>query len=160
MPIAVVHELITNSVRVKVTSHGYCYYRVYRWLKQNTTVQLRGQQEAISIQQCITWYKVERTNLLNNLWHWEASLSHMFKIHTHTHKAHHKYAFVPLLVETSPGNILNVTPYIFISLSLAVRGWRTQQEARDHQFMREWKNMLLICNTFLQSARWQKDDKC
>lgn len=112
-------------------------------------VQLRGLREAISIhKKCITWYKVKRTNVFNNLWHWEASLSHMFKIHTHIHRALHKYAFVPLLVETGPGNILNVTPYIFISLSLAARGRRTQQEARDHRFMKERENMLLICSTF------------
>ena len=91
---------------------------------------------------------------------WEASFSRMCKIHTHTHKAYHKYAFVPLPVETGPGNILNVTLYIFISLSLALCGRREQQEARDHQFMKKWKNMLLICSTFLLSARRQKDDKC
>lgn len=68
--------------------------------------------------------------------------SHMFEIHTHTHKAHHKYAFAPLLFEMGPGNILNVTLYIFISLSLAQHGWLTQQEARDHQFIKKWKNML------------------
>lgn len=72
----------------------------------------------------------------------------MFKIHIHTHKAHHKYAFVPLLVERGPGNILNVTLYISISLPLALRGRRTQQEARDHQFMKKWRNMLLVCSTF------------
>lgn len=48
--------------------------------------------------QCITWYKVKRINVFNKLWRWEASAWHMLKIHTHTHKAHHKYAFVPLLV--------------------------------------------------------------
>lgn len=82
------------------------------------------------------------------------------KIHTHTHKAHHKYAFVPLLFEMSPGNILNVTLYIFISLSLALRGGRAQQEARVHHFMIKWRHILRICSTFLPSVRRQKDDKC
>ena len=35
MPIAAVHELITDRVRVKVTSHGYCYYCMYRFLLEN-----------------------------------------------------------------------------------------------------------------------------
>lgn len=77
----------------------------------------------------------------------------MIKIHTHKHKAHHTYAFVPLLVETGPGNILNVTLYIFISLLLALCGRCTQQEAGDHQFMKKYKNMLFICSTFLLSVR-------
>lgn len=46
------------------------------------------------------------------------------KIHTHAHQAHHKYASASLLLELSPGNILNVTLCIFISLSLALRGGR------------------------------------
>lgn len=55
---------------------------------------------------------------------------------------------MPLLVETGPGNILNVTLYIFIWLSLALCGRCAQQEARDHQFGKKWKNMLFICSTF------------
>lgn len=84
----------------------------------------------------------------------------MFRVHTHTHKARHKYAFVPLLVQMSPGNILNVTPYISISLLLLLCGRRTRREARDYQFMKKCEYMLLICSTFLLSTRRQKDDKC
>lgn len=59
------------------------------------------------------------------------SFTNMFKIHTRTHKVHHKYAF--LLVEMGPGNILNVTLYISITFSLAHCGWCTQQEAGGKQ---------------------------
>lgn len=66
MPIATVHELIKNRLRVKVTSHGYCYCTdAYSKIQ---TEQLQSLQEAMSIhKQCITWYKVERTNVFNNL---------------------------------------------------------------------------------------------
>lgn len=61
--------------------------------------------------------------------------------------------FVPLLFEMGAGNILNVTLYIFIFLSLALRGWHAQQEARDHQFIKKMEDYApYICSTFLLSA--------
>lgn len=54
---------------------------------------------------------------------------------THTYAAHHKYAFVPLLVGVGPGNILNVIAGVSISLLLAARGRGAQQEAPHRQFM-------------------------
>lgn len=119
------------------------------------SVQLHGPQEAISINSAShdgAKSKEEMCSITYDIV--------MFKTHTHTHKERHKYAFVPPLFERGPGNILNVTLYISISLLLALRGRRTQQEARDDQFMRRCLNTPLICSTFLQSARRQKDDKC
>lgn len=96
MPIATVHELIKTRVRVKVTSNGYCYCTGASSKTQSVFV-------TIGIHKLhITWCKVERTNVFGEL-----------RSGTLTHEAHHKYAFVPLLVETGPGNILNVTLYIF-----------------------------------------------
>lgn len=51
------------------------------------------------------------------------SVTRKIPTQTHTHtQNHHKYAFASPLFEMSPGNILNATLYIFISLSLAQRG--------------------------------------
>lgn len=92
-------------------------------------MQLQGLQEAISIHNgASNSRKGERTNVFNISQHWGASLRHVVKIHTHTHKAHHKYAFVPLLVEMGPGNILNVSLYISISILIALCGLCTQRE--------------------------------
>lgn len=129
------------------------------------TVQLQRQRETISIhKQCITWYEVERTNVFNNLWHREVSLCHMFKVHTHIHIHTQRHIINMHLClywfSPGPGNILNVTFYFFISLSLALCGGRPQQESRDHQFREKWRNMLFLRSTFLLSARRQKDDKC
>ncbi|TKS88340.1 hypothetical protein D9C73_023230 [Collichthys lucidus] len=114
------------------------------------SVQLHRPQEAISINSAKS--KEEMCSITYDIV--------MFKTHIHTRKERHKYAFVPLLFERGPGNILNVTLYISISLLLALRGRRTQQEARDDQFMKKCLNTPLMCSTFLQSARRQKDDKC
>lgn len=114
--------------------------------------------KAVSIhKEPVTWCKVKRTNVFNNLWPWEASHRHTLNIHTHAHGAHYKYAFVPLLVRMGPGIILNVIACISISLLLAARGRGTQREAPDRQFMR---TALPTCNTFFLSVRWQKEDKC
>lgn len=51
------------------------------------------------------------------------SVTRKIPTQTHTHtQNHHKYAFASPLFEMSPGNILNATLYILISLSLAQRG--------------------------------------
>lgn len=75
-----------------------------------------------------------------------------------THKAHYKSAkSEPLLVETSPGNIWNVSLCIFPSLSLVLCGQDPQQEARDHRFKERGKNMLLVDTALLSS--WVRGDK-
>lgn len=57
MPIAAVHELITNRVRVKVTT----MVTVSIPAPVVKCVQLQRQREAISIhKQCISWCKVEK----------------------------------------------------------------------------------------------------
>lgn len=75
MPIAAVHELITNTVTVKVTSRATIVcISAYSKIQ---AVQLQRLREAIN-----TYKQCKRTNVFNKLWYREASLGHMIRIHT------------------------------------------------------------------------------
>lgn len=75
MPIAAVHELITNTVTVKVTSRATIVcISAYSKIQ---AVQLQRLREAIN-----TYKQCKRTNVFNKLWYREASLGHMIRIHS------------------------------------------------------------------------------